>query len=92
MLTTTSMIRLGHVYGNWMVNVQPSNRKLRERACGIIMAATDSDAERASELLNASGGSVKIAIVMAKLGLSRQEAEVQIAAGSGRIHDVITEQ
>lgn len=89
MLTTASMIRLGHVFGNWMVNAQPSNRKLRERACRIIMAATDTDAARANELLQASGDSVKTAIVMAKLQLSREEAEKRLAASKGRIQDVI---
>jgi N-acetylmuramic acid 6-phosphate etherase len=89
MLTTVSMIRLGHVFGNLMVNAHPSNQKLRERACRTIVAATDSDAAQASELLQAAGDSVKTAIVMARLGLSREEAELRIAAAKGRIQDVI---
>lgn len=89
MLTTVSMIRLGHVFGNLMVNLQPTNRKLKERACRIIMAATGLDIDHAKELLNASGESVKTAIVMAKLGLPRGEAEIRLAACGGRISDAI---
>ena len=85
MLTTGMMIRLGMTYGNLMVNVQPKNVKLLDRARRIIEAATDVSAERAMELLEASGRSVRTAIVMGKLGIEREAAEARLAKGGGRV-------
>ncbi len=90
MLTTVTMIRLGHVFGNWMINVRPTNRKLRERACRMISELAGVDMARAAELLCASGDSVKTAIVMGRQGLSRQEAEQSLAACGGRISEIIS--
>lgn len=80
MLSTGVMIRLGHTYGNLMVNVQPKNEKLTDRAIRIICQATGSTRQRAAELLELSGGSVRVAILMERLGLSRQEAERRLEA------------
>lgn len=85
MISTAMMVRLGHVYGNLMVNVQPSNRKLEDRARRIIVQATGVSFERAAELLEQSGGSVKTAIVMEKKAVLRPEAEGLLAAARGRI-------
>src|SRR5207344_127363 len=65
MLSTAAFVRLGYVYGNLMVNVQPKNHKLVNRACRIIGQAAGVSAERAAELLAESGNSVRTAIVMA---------------------------
>lgn len=89
MLSTATMIRLGHVFGNLMVNVQPKNRKLIDRARRIIAQAAGVDSERAAELLEQSGGSVKPAILMARLGISREEAEARLNACEGRISEVL---
>ena len=89
MLSTASMIRLGHVMGNLMVNVQPKNRKLIDRAQRIIARAAGVDPGRAAELLGQSGGSVKVAILMARLGISREEAEARLSACEGRISEVL---
>ena len=75
MLTTAAFIRLGYVYGNLMVNVQPKNSKLMDRARRIVAQAAGITYERACELLAAGGNSVKTAIVMAKTGAGREEAE-----------------
>jgi len=66
MISTGVMIKLGFVYGNLMVNVQPTNRKLEDRARRIIEQAAQVNAERAAELLEQSGRSVRTAIVMEK--------------------------
>ena len=71
MISTAVMIRLGHVYGNLMVNVQPTNEKLEDRARRIIRQAAGVSAERAAELLEAGGSSVRTAIVMEKKKVSR---------------------
>jgi N-acetylmuramic acid 6-phosphate etherase len=85
MLSTGAFIRLGYVYGNLMVNVQPKNHKLVNRACRIIAQAANVSAERAAELLEASGRSVRTAIVMGKAGISREEAERRLAQAGGRV-------
>jgi N-acetylmuramic acid 6-phosphate etherase len=62
MLTTGTFIRLGYVYGNLMVNVQPKNAKLLDRARRIVASATGLSYEDAGKALEASGNHVKTAI------------------------------
>jgi len=90
MISTAVMIRLGHVYGNWMVNVQPTNQKLTERARRIIRQTTGVSAEQAAELLAAGGNSVRTAIIMQKTGTSRGDAERLLAQAGGRIREALT--
>jgi N-acetylmuramic acid 6-phosphate etherase len=85
MLSTETFIRLGYVYGNLMVNVQPTNHKLIERARRIIAQGAGVKADRAAELLTAAGNRVRTAIVMGKTGVSREEAERRLAAAGGRV-------
>jgi N-acetylmuramic acid 6-phosphate etherase len=89
MISTAVMVRLGHVYGNLMVNVQPTNAKLEDRARRIIAQATGVTAERASELLEAGGRSVRTAIIMEKLGVRREDAERRLNQARGRIREVL---
>ena len=85
MLSTGACVRLGYVYGNLMVNVQPKNAKLVDRARRIVAQAAGVSYERAGELLEESGSSVRTAIVMAKAGIGREEAERRLAAAGGGI-------
>ena len=89
MLTTGAFIRLGYVYGNLMVNVQPKNAKLADRARRIIAQAAGVTYERAGELLEAAGNSVRAAIVMGKTGAARVEAERRLAEAGGSISEVL---
>jgi N-acetylmuramic acid 6-phosphate etherase len=89
MLSTGAMIRLGHVFGNLMVNVQPTNSKLSDRARRIIAQAGRVEIERAAQLLEASGGRVKTAIVMARLGVNREEAERLLNVCGGRVSEAL---
>jgi N-acetylmuramic acid 6-phosphate etherase len=89
MLSTAVCIRLGYVYGNLMVNVQPKNGKLADRARRIIAAAAEVSRERAAELLQASGGRVAVAIVMSRKGCAREEAERLLAEAGGRISQAL---
>jgi N-acetylmuramic acid 6-phosphate etherase len=84
MLSTAVMVRSGYVYGNLMVNVQPTNAKLVDRAGRIISAITGLDRDSASRWLE-QAGSVKVAVVMAKLGLSRAAAEARLASAGGSL-------
>jgi N-acetylmuramic acid 6-phosphate etherase len=88
MLSTGVMIRTGAVYGNLMVNVQPTNEKLVDRAQRIIAAATGVDRPTAAKLLT-EAGSVKVAIAMQKLGLDRAAAQVKLAEANGKLSTVI---
>jgi N-acetylmuramic acid 6-phosphate etherase len=90
MLSTGVMIRLGHVYGNLMVNVQPTNEKLTNRARRIISAITGVSYDEASQLLS-EAGAVRTAIVMHKRRLSRSEAETALAAAKGRLRVALGE-
>jgi N-acetylmuramic acid 6-phosphate etherase len=85
MLSTAVMIRLGYVYGNLMVNVEPKNSKLADRAKRIIAESAGVNYENAGELLGRSGGNVKVAIVMSRLAIDRESAEARLAAADGRI-------
>jgi N-acetylmuramic acid 6-phosphate etherase len=88
MVSTGVMVRLGHVYGNLMVNVKPSNDKLRARACRIIAEITGCPADRAATLL-AAAGSVKTAIVMEKLKLDRAAADSHLATHNGNLRQTL---
>lgn len=85
MLSTGLMIKLGYSFGNLMVNVQPKNQKLIDRAERIIMDATGASRVKASELLAASGRKVKVAILMGRLCIGRAEAEKQLEGTGGRV-------
>lgn len=85
MISTAVMIRLGYVFGNLMVNVQPRNSKLEDRAKRIIAQAAGVDPAIAGALLQQAGNDVKTAIVMAKLGVPRGEAEKRLHTAEGRV-------
>jgi N-acetylmuramic acid 6-phosphate etherase len=88
MLSTGAMIRTGMVYGNLMVNVQPTNVKLKDRAIRIIAAATGVDEDQAATLL-AQAGTVRVAIVMQKLSIAREQATQRLDLAHGRLRAVL---
>jgi N-acetylmuramic acid 6-phosphate etherase len=89
MLSSGVMVRLGYVYSNLMVNVQPTNEKLVDRAQRIIMAVTGAGREHAATLLAESGRNVRTAIVMGRLGVDRAEAEQRLKRCGGRVREAI---
>ncbi len=89
MLSTGAMIRMGYVYGNLMVNVQPRNEKLVARARRIVAQAAGLAEDRAAQLLTEAGGVVKTAILMGKLGLDRSAAEARLTATRGRLTEAL---
>lgn len=84
MISTGVMIRLGYVYGNLMVNVQPTNDKLTDRAHRIIAKITGATDSESAQLLR-EGGSVRVAVLMYKLNIPRSEAEHLLAAAKGSL-------
>lgn len=83
MLTTASMIRLGKVYQNLMVDLNASNLKLQARAQRIVMQATGVDENAAAEALQQADQQVKLAILMLLSGLDKGEAEARLKHGQG---------
>lgn len=89
MLSTASMVRLGKVYGNLMVDVQLTNEKLAERAIRIVMDATSSDYETAEIFLKKVDNNTKVAIVMILTGFSKEEAMQRLEDTRGFIRQAI---
>lgn len=89
MISTASMIRIGKCYKNFMVDVVQSNAKLHVRAQNIVMETTGVDRERAKEVLEKAGGSVKTAIVMILLSCGKEEAEKKLDIAKGHIRKAI---
>ena len=89
MISTTTFILLGKVYGNLMIDVQPTNEKLVIRAERIIREAVGCGEEEAAVLLQNSGKRVKHAVVMGLLGVSADEADRLLKENSGRIREVL---
>ncbi len=83
MLTTASMIRLGKVYTNMMVDLQMTSQKLVERSKRTLMTVTGLDYEAASAALEAAGGHVKTALVMILATVSADEARTRLARAQG---------
>ena len=89
LLTTATMVRLGKVYENMMVDLMATSRKLVERSRRTVMTVTGLAFEEACNLLDAAGGSVKTAIVMHGAGVERQEAESRLSAAGGFVRAAI---
>ncbi len=91
MLTTAAMIRLGKVYGHWMVDLRPQSRKLRFRAQALVEVLGQVGWRRAATLLKEAGGSVKTAVLMALGGLERREAERRLKRAGGFLRQALAE-
>jgi N-acetylmuramic acid 6-phosphate etherase len=88
-ISTGAMIRIGKAYGTLMVDLQATNPKLRDRAERLVMVTCDLEREAAKRTLDAAGGSVKLAIVMAKLGVARDVAAAKLHGAGGSIRRVV---
>ncbi|MEV4238774.1 MULTISPECIES: N-acetylmuramic acid 6-phosphate etherase [unclassified Nocardia] len=89
MLSTAAMVRSGKVYGNLMVDVQPTNAKLVDRARRIVAEATGTDSATAAALLDAADGQVKTAIVMRLTGVDVSAARALLHDADGRVRDAV---
>ena len=92
MLSTGTMVKLGKVYQNLMVDLRATNQKLIERARQMVVMATDIDYDKASQLLEAADYHVKSAIVMALLAVDYQSATQLLAAHQGVIRAVLAQE
>lgn len=89
MLTTVSMIKLGKVYNNLMVDVNASNTKLVARSIRIVQAVTGVDTETAEAALAEAGGQAKLAIVMLTKALNLTDASILLEKHSGFLRQVL---
>lgn len=85
MLTSGAMIQLGKTYENLMVDVQPTNQKLKERACRIVAALAEVSTQQAEQTLRQTNFQVKPAVVMLKAGVPQAEAEALLITASGKL-------
>jgi N-acetylmuramic acid 6-phosphate etherase len=88
-ISTAVMVRLGKVYDNLMVDVVATNKKLRSRALRLVRSLTELDEPDATAALTAAGGSVKIAVVMAKRGVDAEEARRLLAQHGGALRALL---
>lgn len=89
MISTTTMIRLGKVYENLMVDVDVSNEKLYHRWLSIVKAATGCSMEQAVEIYEAAKHNAKAAICMIRCGYSYEKAMKELEKNEGFINRVI---
>lgn len=88
-LSTATMIRLGRIYSNLMVDVVATNAKLRGRVLSTLIEATGVDEQTGAATLAQAGGDLKIAIVMVLAGIDAATARVRLADCAGRIRDAL---
>src|SRR5213594_3087614 len=88
-ISTGAMIRRGRAYGNLMVDLMTLSDKLRDRGQRIVMEVAGVDREAARRIIEAAGGSVKLAIVMAKTGQDHDAARRTIDAAGGFVRKAI---
>jgi N-acetylmuramic acid 6-phosphate etherase len=88
-LSTGTMVRLGKVYGNRMIDVAVTNTKLEDRALRILEDLTQVDRATAATLLEQSGQSVKLALMMHWSGLAKSAAEASLATHQGDLRQAV---
>jgi N-acetylmuramic acid 6-phosphate etherase len=85
MISTGAMVGLGKTYGNRMVDLKPSNAKLKRRSIRLVSDIAGVDTETATTLLEECGGEVKTAIVMHAASCSPENARETLAASDGQL-------
>lgn len=91
MLTTTAMIRLGKVYGNMMVDLMMTSKKLEERSKRTVMMVTGVDYKKAEAVLREADGHVKTALVMILKGVDRKEAQRRLEQADGFVRGALAD-
>lgn len=89
MISTGTMVRLGKTFSNLMVDVQPTNFKLRNRSRKILAQACAISVEAAEAALSANHGNLKSAIVSTLAGISPDQAQQRLAETHGRVRDAL---
>ena len=90
MLTLGTMVQLGKTYGNLMVDVRPTSRKLHARALGIIQTLAGCSERTAARYLHQAHGSVKVAVVMATHGVTSRAAQRRLVQVEGSLRRALS--
>ena len=91
MISTATMVGLGKTYGNLMVDVSPSNEKLRQRAVSIVVSATGCTRDQAVIALHEADGHAKTAIVMILLDMTAAQARERLTTSGGAVRAAVDE-
>jgi N-acetylmuramic acid 6-phosphate etherase len=91
MLSTAAMVKLGHAYENLMIDAVLTNEKLQERAVRILMEASGASVSAAEQALRAAGHSMRVGLVMLKLGVGAGEARKRLKASAGALRAALGE-
>jgi len=89
MLTVSSMIRMGKVYQNWMVDLQPKSKKLKDRAIRIIRRLAGISEKEAKKYFLKARKNAKTAILMAKKGFNYRQAKERLLKTNGFLRDAL---
>lgn len=89
MISTATMVGLGKTYGNLMVDVSPSNEKLRQRAVSIVVSATACTRDQAVIALHEADGHAKTAIVMILLDMTAAQARERLTTSGGAVRAAV---
>ena len=89
MLSTAAMVRIGRIYGNWMVHVALTNQKLRRRGARILEEAAGVSLSTAQHALRQAGHNLPAALVMLKTGSSARDARKRLTRAGGRVLQVL---
>jgi N-acetylmuramic acid 6-phosphate etherase len=91
LLSTGAMIRLGHVYNNWMVDVALTNEKLRRRGLRILQEASGATESAAARALTEAGNHLRVALVMLKMKADADEAQRMLRQARGNLRRALGE-
>jgi len=91
MLSTATMVRLGHAYENLMIDLTKTNRKLRDRAKRILVEATGKSVSEAEQALRKSDHNLRIALIMLKRGINADRARHALQAADGNLRCALGE-
>ncbi len=91
MISTGAMMEIGKTYGNLMVDVQATNRKLKARAVRIVCQVTGATRDRAEDALSQAGGSAKLAIILLQTGATPDDARLRLARAGGFLRRALSE-
>jgi len=88
-VTTSAWVLLGKTFGNLMVDLTATCDKLRDRSCRILVGTASVSYNEAAEIMERAGGQVKLAIVMARTGRDRADAERLLDDNGGHVRDAL---
>jgi N-acetylmuramic acid 6-phosphate etherase len=89
MLSTATMVRLGHVYENLMIDVKPSNHKVSHRILRILAEASGKSLSASEHALRQSGHNLRLALVMLKMGVDVRNAKTKLAEAKGDLREAL---